>query len=110
MSMKQLGICALLSLPLLFGCAKKDKAPVPKQEQGVSEQGDIDDGEEDVEMGKGKEYRFSGVTLKIKGKPRPAQGDSSTGKSSNKKVGDEKTKGPAGKAGPKLPRPGQLVQ
>lgn len=110
MSMKHLGICALLSLPLLFGCAKKEKASEPKQKQGISDKGEFADDEEDVEMVRGKQYRFSGVTLKIKGKPRPIRDDSETDKSSNKKVVDKKTKGSEGKGGPKLPRPGQLVQ
>ncbi|MDF1661326.1 MAG: hypothetical protein P1V97_06120 [Planctomycetota bacterium] len=109
MSMKTVGLCVVLALPLLFGCTKK-KVASPKQSQGVSDNGEVEDELNPEDVGRGKEYRFSGITLKLKGKPLPKQPDSATSKYPPKKVEPKKNKATDGKTEPKLPTKGQLVQ
>lgn len=108
MSMKTLGLCVVVALPLLFGCTEK-KVASPKQSQGTSDDGEVE-GDVDAELERGREYRFSGVTLKLKGKPRVKEPDSKDSKYPPKKVEVPKNKASDTKSGSKLPSEGQLVQ
>lgn len=109
MSMKTMGLCVVVALPLLIGCTEKKTTP-PKKAQGVSDSGEVEDDVEDQELARGKEYRFSGITLKLKGKPIQRQADSAARKYPPKKVQTKKNKASEGKTEPKLPTEDQLVQ